>query len=122
MTTLQRSSVSFRRQGSSGLIWNDRHIIDPKTGLPSAAAAGDQRRHDQENFPAGNRSPEEFFSPQQDDQIHRPQPTIFQAHHEPENNVLQHPKLAEGNNGSAQKAHQRCGISAIFGRCMGPTS
>ena len=114
--TLQRSSVSFRRQGSSGHIWNDRHIIDPKTGLPNAAAG--ERRHDQENLP-GNGSPEEFFSLPQDE-IHHPQPTNFQAHPKPENNVPKNPK-AERNNASTQKG-QRCGISVLFGRCMGQTS
>ncbi|ESQ49941.1 hypothetical protein EUTSA_v10021686mg [Eutrema salsugineum] len=29
MTTLQRSAVSFRRQGSSGRIWSDQFILDP---------------------------------------------------------------------------------------------
>lgn len=29
MTGLQRSAVSFRRQGSSGMIWDDRIIHDP---------------------------------------------------------------------------------------------
>lgn len=32
MTTLQRSAVSFRRQGSSGRIWSDQFISDPKNG------------------------------------------------------------------------------------------
>lgn len=27
MATLQRSAVSFRRQGSSGLVWYDDHLI-----------------------------------------------------------------------------------------------
>ncbi|XVF14191.1 hypothetical protein REPUB_Repub09cG0036000 [Reevesia pubescens] len=108
MTTLQRSSVSFRRQGSSGRIWNDRHIIDPKTSLPNApaeAAAG-ERRHDQENIPS-NGSPEVFFSLAKEE-VHHPQPTNFEAHPKP-----------EGNNASPQKG-QRCGISVLFGRCMGP--
>lgn len=30
MTTLQRSAISFRRQGSSGRIWSDQFISDPK--------------------------------------------------------------------------------------------
>ena len=118
MTTLQRSSVSFRRQGSSGLIWNDLHMIDPKTGLPNVAAAAGERRYDQENLP-GNRSPEEFFSLPKEE-IHHPQPTNFQAHPKPENNVPKNPK-AERNNASTQKG-QRCGISVLFGRCMGQTS
>ncbi|XWS44258.1 hypothetical protein CRYUN_Cryun15aG0028900 [Craigia yunnanensis] len=117
--TLQRSSVSFRRQGSSGRIWNDRNIIDPKTGLPNAAAAAaGERRHDQENL-TGNESPDEFFSLPQD-KIHHPQPTNFETPPKPGNNVPRNPKPEE-NNASRQKG-QRCGISVLFGRCMGPTA
>ncbi|XP_021297758.1 uncharacterized protein LOC110426778 [Herrania umbratica] len=104
MTTLQRSSVSFRRQGSSGRIWNDRHIIDPKTGLPNAAAG--ERRYEG-NLPS-IRSPEETFSPPHEEILH-PQPTNFQVPPRPE------------NNDSPSKV-QRCGISLLFGRCMGPTA
>ncbi|EFH60544.1 hypothetical protein ARALYDRAFT_896128 [Arabidopsis lyrata subsp. lyrata] len=32
MTSLQRSAVSFRRQGSSGRIWSDQSILDQKNG------------------------------------------------------------------------------------------
>ncbi|XVF60437.1 hypothetical protein PTKIN_Ptkin08bG0045900 [Pterospermum kingtungense] len=114
MTTLQRSSVSFRRQGSSGRIWSDRNIIDPKTGLPNAptAAAAAAR--------ASKRSPELlFYLPQEE--IHHPQPTNFQAHPtEPEGNVPKNP-TARRKHGSAQKV-PRCGISSLFGRCMGPTA
>ncbi|XVE83867.1 hypothetical protein DITRI_Ditri16bG0122500 [Diplodiscus trichospermus] len=117
--TLQRSSVSFRRQGSSGRIWNDRHIIDPKTGLPNApAAAAMKSGHDKENL-SGNGSREEFFSLPREE-IHHPQPANFEAPSEPENNVPRNPKPEE-NDASAQKGH-RCGISVLFGRCMGPTA
>ncbi|XVF16516.1 hypothetical protein REPUB_Repub10bG0038000 [Reevesia pubescens] len=111
MTTLQRSSVSFRRQGSSGRIWNDRHIIDQKTGFPNAAASAiDGIRHDQENH-QGNiiRSPEEYFCPKQEE-IHHPQSTNFESH----------PKPKETN--ASPRKGQRCGISVLFGRCMGPTA
>ncbi|KAL3720201.1 hypothetical protein ACJRO7_005087 [Eucalyptus globulus] len=37
MTTLQRSAVSFRRQGSSGRIWNDLEIPERKSGMLNAA-------------------------------------------------------------------------------------
>ncbi|XWS32824.1 hypothetical protein CRYUN_Cryun22dG0022900 [Craigia yunnanensis] len=116
--TLQRSSVSFRRQGSSGHIWNDRHIIEPKTGLPNAAAAAGERRHDQENLSGNGSSKEFFYLPQ--DEIHHPQPTNFEASPKPENNVSRNPNPEE-NNASPQKV-QRCGIYVLFGRCMGPTA
>ncbi|CAK8533585.1 unnamed protein product [Lathyrus sativus] len=32
MITLQRSSCSFRRQGSSGRIWQDMQFMEPKSG------------------------------------------------------------------------------------------
>ncbi|XXG56315.1 hypothetical protein AAC387_Pa03g3763 [Persea americana] len=44
MTTLQRSSVSFRRQGSSGLIWNDQ-MWDSKGPLPVSNAHNRQENH-----------------------------------------------------------------------------
>lgn len=44
MTTLQRSAVSFRRQGSSGHIWSDQFILDPRNGaiLQSQEQSGQQ--------------------------------------------------------------------------------
>lgn len=119
MTTLQRSSVSFRRQGSSGRIWSDRDLIDPKTGLPNAAAAAGGTRHNHQNLNPDNRSPELFFS-LPPEEIHHPQPTNFEAHPEPQNDVPKNP-AAGGKHGSTQKV-QRCGISGLFGRCMGPTT
>ncbi|KAI6671218.1 hypothetical protein NL676_006103 [Syzygium grande] len=45
MTTLQRSSVSFRRQGSSGRIWEDLQFPERKSG---ALHAGKNTGLDQE--------------------------------------------------------------------------
>ncbi|KAI8541594.1 hypothetical protein RHMOL_Rhmol08G0073700 [Rhododendron molle] len=51
MTTLQRSSVSFRRQGSSGRIWDDRlrNLHQPKSGeLHATSIAFDKSQPERE--------------------------------------------------------------------------
>ncbi|KAK4794959.1 hypothetical protein SAY86_012953 [Trapa natans] len=40
MTSLQRSSVSFRRQGSSGRIWNDAVVPERRSNMLNADKAG----------------------------------------------------------------------------------
>ncbi|KAK4752731.1 hypothetical protein SAY87_021529 [Trapa incisa] len=40
MTSLQRSSVSFRRQGSSGRIWNDVVVPERRSNMLNAANTG----------------------------------------------------------------------------------
>ncbi|XAR71213.1 hypothetical protein NMG60_11028376 [Bertholletia excelsa] len=93
-TTLQRSSVSFRRQGSSGRIWSDRmQAQDRKPGGHHAAVAFETSQ--QENFrpdsatdalpPSDSRSPAD------------PSPTD-----PPE----------------SESKPQRCAFSSIFRRCM----
>lgn len=44
MAGLQRSSVSFRRQGSSGFVWDDKHF----KGAPLLKEEGGRARQDQE--------------------------------------------------------------------------
>ncbi|KAK7266259.1 hypothetical protein RIF29_18901 [Crotalaria pallida] len=39
MYTLQRSSSSFRRQGSSGRIWNDRILQEPKANNGNSSSS-----------------------------------------------------------------------------------
>lgn len=44
MITLQRSDVSFRRQGSSGLIWDDRlKVLQRKPGVLYNTEKGEQK-------------------------------------------------------------------------------
>ena len=44
MAGLQRSAVSFRRQGSSGLVWDDKFLAE----LNQAAANDSQQKQEQE--------------------------------------------------------------------------
>ncbi|CAI9114016.1 OLC1v1037487C1 [Oldenlandia corymbosa var. corymbosa] len=46
MAGLQRSAVSFRRQGSSGLVWDDKLIQAELMNQAAAAAAANQREED----------------------------------------------------------------------------
>lgn len=93
MTTLQRSAVSFRRQGSSGRIWDDLHLVDPKTGQPVAA----ENREDKKRAPG-----EENLQ---------------------QNKVADSGSISLSPASKAQKEPERksagCGFSAIFGRCKG---
>ncbi|OWM70702.1 hypothetical protein CDL15_Pgr014375 [Punica granatum] len=52
MTTLQRSSVSFRRQGSSGRIWNDTAVPERRSSMLINTSK-----------PAVGNAPEEVFTP-----------------------------------------------------------
>ncbi|GAV73087.1 hypothetical protein CFOL_v3_16574, partial [Cephalotus follicularis] len=104
-SVLQRSSVSFRRQGSSGRIWDDLHIIDPKTGRPLSSP-----------------------KPGRDNEAQ------IQNHETEEEEDLsecmienQHPHMASppnhGYRSPPENKDQRCGFSALFGRCLGsPTA
>ncbi|CAB4272764.1 unnamed protein product [Prunus armeniaca] len=49
MAGLQRSSVSFRRQGSSGFVWDDRHLELVDKVAPLLKEGGGRARQDQEN-------------------------------------------------------------------------
>lgn len=108
MTTLQRSSVSFRRQGSSGRIWDDLHIIDQKTGnlhiidqktgMPVAAAEKQE-----------NKQPENVQANQEEEErkVGDSSPGASPPPSDRQNQVL------------PEKKGRGCGISTIFGRCMG---
>ncbi|KAL2335575.1 hypothetical protein Fmac_016788 [Flemingia macrophylla] len=50
MNTLQRSSFSFRRQGSSGRIWQDEmQFGDPKAHATATSASGKNKKYKEEN-------------------------------------------------------------------------
>lgn len=44
-TGLQRSSISFRRQGSSGLVWEDKRNISGEQSQPKSKQTNDHRNH-----------------------------------------------------------------------------
>ncbi|KAM1262574.1 hypothetical protein ACFX13_028358 [Malus domestica] len=95
MTALERSSVSFRRQGSSGRIWEDRlPVFDRK---PSSAS---------------------FFGHMSDFEHHPNFEKKFQ-----EKEFVDHPHYphaaASSNSKQEVKVVHRCFVSSFFGRCMG---
>ncbi|XP_073271511.1 uncharacterized protein At1g15400-like [Primulina huaijiensis] len=49
MAGLQRSEVSFRRQGSSGLVWDDKIISGELSQLVNAKKETDGKQNRQEN-------------------------------------------------------------------------
>ncbi|KAL6994269.1 hypothetical protein U1Q18_012376 [Sarracenia purpurea var. burkii] len=84
MTTLQRSSVSFRRQGSSGRIWDDRPPLhDPKSGglHPTIAFEKCQdHNNSQDNVAVGHPTPSGPFAattplPGSENEVDHPNPS-----------------------------------------------
>lgn len=49
MAGLQRSSISFRRQGSSGLIWDDNFLSGELKQFPESSSNADQVPHTVKN-------------------------------------------------------------------------
>ncbi|GKV08631.1 hypothetical protein SLEP1_g20235 [Rubroshorea leprosula] len=99
MTTLQRSSVSFRRQGSSGRVWDDHLPHDPNSG------------------PLFGKSP---------DPPH-PRPDVLLLAPDEQNSPPQHIHVPERTlsspcSESPAKTTPRCGFSALFRRCMGSSA
>ncbi|CAL5370599.1 unnamed protein product [Camellia sinensis] len=93
MNTLQRSSVSFRRQGSSGRIWHDPlqpHEASKSGGLKAAIAS--EKSH-QDNF--------------KHERIANPQLPISVHHLDPAPSPKSESKV------------QKCSLSSIFRRCLG---
>ncbi|KAB2595432.1 hypothetical protein D8674_030882 [Pyrus ussuriensis x Pyrus communis] len=100
MTALERSSMSFRRQGSSGRIWEDRlPVFDQKPSRASFSGC----RSDFEHHPNFDRK---FQEREFVDHPHYP-----------------HANEASPNSKQEGKVVQRCFLSSFFGRCMGsPTA
>ncbi|KAF5739654.1 hypothetical protein HS088_TW12G00863 [Tripterygium wilfordii] len=98
MSALQRSAVSFRRQGSSGRIWD---FTDPKTGLPHGVSplhkSGELFLQKIENQKAKGKGVDASNLPDS------PPPV----------------KL-ENTASSPENKTQKCGLSSIFRRCIGP--
>ncbi|KGN52429.1 hypothetical protein Csa_008360 [Cucumis sativus] len=98
MTTLQRSSISFRRQGSSGLIWEDNvRALEAKTGARATASTSVMSQE------LSQSSGERDETPKSDG-------------------------LDEVNSSSSpstppeRTTPQKCSFSSVFGRCMGSSS
>ncbi|XP_044504551.1 uncharacterized protein LOC123224871 [Mangifera indica] len=102
MASLQRSSVSFRRQGSSGRIWNDLHILDPKTGIavPTATCV---KQGDNKHLPNIDTNGEGNLHQNNHIDSYSPGTPI--------------PPSPSENEAVSDKKVQGCGFSALFGRC-----
>ncbi|CAJ2665581.1 unnamed protein product [Trifolium pratense] len=88
MNTLQRSSCSFRRQGSSGRIWQDSIFMEPK----------------------GNVNPSPRKSQLKEENVSQ----IVVGRRMYENEIVPHSQPSTKN----QNKVQRSFLSSIFGRCM----
>lgn len=90
MNTLERSSVSFRRQGSSGRIWDNQfQAIGQKADVPQAAAMATRKRQEVTFQEMENQTPRSRSG----------------------NSTPPPP--------NSRDKGQRCAFSAVFGRCIG---
>ncbi|KAL0720105.1 hypothetical protein Bca4012_069429 [Brassica carinata] len=102
MTTLQRSAVSFRRQGSSGRIWGDQFVLNQKAGeIPQNQeqqggehSAKDNIRIQKSSSSSSSSSPSSYFS-----EIRRGQ-----------------------NISSPTRSKPGCGLSSLFRQCIGSSA
>ena len=96
MTTLQRSSVSFRRQGSSGRIWDDRlqvQALDSKTS--------DSNERDEKALVSHERHQGSDFK---------------------ETKTANSRPLGSSTRSIDDRKVQRFSLSALFGRCIGSST
>ncbi|KAK7381330.1 hypothetical protein VNO78_33951 [Psophocarpus tetragonolobus] len=104
MNTLQRSSFSFRRQGSSGRIWQDQiQFVDPKANAISASGT----------YSSGKiRKKEENMSQLREENI------MGRGSYD---SIHEHATNSPSSSKSDNKVH-RGFFSSIFGRCMNSPS
>ncbi|KAF5479512.1 hypothetical protein F2P56_000324 [Juglans regia] len=100
MNTLQRSNVSFRRQGSSGHIWDDRlfGVLEPRAGNKSATDKGEA-----ENLQRYDRSKED-------------KRFLF---HSTEIAYNSDSPASSSNSTKRQNKVRSCSCCSLFGRCIG---
>ncbi|KAJ9683525.1 hypothetical protein PVL29_019206 [Vitis rotundifolia] len=90
MNTLERSSFSFRRQGSSGRIWDNQfQAFEPKADVPQAAATATRKRQEVKFQEMETQTPRSWSG----------------------NSTPPPP--------NSQDKGQRCAFSAVFWRCIG---
>ncbi|EOA31882.1 hypothetical protein CARUB_v10015109mg [Capsella rubella] len=105
MTSLQRSAVSFRRQGSSGRIWSDQFILDKKNGaiLQSQEQTCEQSRRNnndlEDKIPSQKSSSSSSSSSPTS-------PYFFE--------LRQRPDIS-----SSTANNTGCGLSSFFRQCIG---
>ncbi|KAJ9152521.1 hypothetical protein P3X46_026081 [Hevea brasiliensis] len=102
-STLQRSSVSFRRQGSSGRVWDNLHIDRKASGALSGPLIRMSTDKSQElhlkNIEKGRE--EAFLGKEDEDISNSSSSTSPMAPSKPENK------------------NQRCNVLSLFRSCMG---
>lgn len=94
MTALRRSSMSFRRQGSSGLIWEDK--IQAVEKKPTLKVTVSINKSDGEEHP----NPDEGSRERKDADSHSPPDSSLRS--KPDHSV------------------HKCSFSTVFGRCLRP--
>lgn len=60
MAGLQRSAVSFRRQGSSGLVWDDRFLSEESNQVKQEQEGGETKQLQQEEQQQQDNNPEKI--------------------------------------------------------------
>lgn len=119
MTTLQRSSVSFRRQGSSGRIWENNNRLQLSEKNTNVGAGSDNQEKkivpNEEIAESTNRLPVS------------PSPVVTKV-----NSSSISPKSSSSprssssghnHNSNNNNKGQKCAFVSIFGRCIGsPTA
>ncbi|CAH8340508.1 unnamed protein product [Eruca vesicaria subsp. sativa] len=107
MTSLQRSAVSFRRQGSSGRIWGDQFILNQRGGEnlqnqehggehhgKNSNCPGDNIQIQKSSSSSSSSSPSSYFS-----------------------------EIRRGTNiSSPTRSKPGCGLSSFFRRCIGSSA
>lgn len=118
MTTLQRSSVSFRRQGSSGRIWeNNNRLQLPEKNANAGACSDNQEKKivlNEETAESTNRLPVS------------PSPVVTKVNSSsisPKSSSSPRSSSGHNHNSNNNNKGQKCAFVSIFGRCIGsPTA
>lgn len=108
MTTLQRSAVSFRRQGSSGRIWGDQFVLNQKAGeIPQS-----QEQQGGENSAKNSKDPE--------DNIRTQKSSSSSSSSSPSSYFSE---IRRGQNiSSPTRSKPGCGLSSFFRQCIGSSA
>ncbi|CAN7113329.1 unnamed protein product [Brassica rapa subsp. narinosa] len=108
MTTLQRSAVSFRRQGSSGRIWGDQFVLNQKGG---------ETLQNQEH--RGEHSTKNSNDPEDNIQIQKSSSSSSSSS-SPSSYFSE--RRREPNISSPTRSKPGCGLSLFFRQCIGSSA
>ncbi|KAF8103732.1 hypothetical protein N665_0185s0006 [Sinapis alba] len=107
MTTLQRSAVSFRRQGSSGRIWGDQFVLNQKSG-----EVLQNQEHGREHSAKNSNDPE--------DNIRTQKSSSSSSSSSPSSYFSE---IRRGPNiSSPTRSKPGCGLSSFFRQCIGSSA